>query len=146
MPQSSPDSTRDRVIQTMIGLTHPYTLQRIIISGNDSMNIDLSLRRRGFFRVSTTARCAPRGLHTVGLVVGHHSLQALQTLLYQISHYLSATASIAVVIDSHERGLGLKIRSKLEQFGFCIEGGTRCHEQFVLSAKRRDFSHMAKAA
>jgi len=146
MLKPAPDFAREQTIRTMVDLTRPSNLQRIIVAGSDSANIDLDLRGRGFFRVATTTTCSPRGQHTVGLVAGHHSLQALETILVQISHFLSATAAIAVVIDSRERGFGLKIRDRLEQFGFRIEAGVRCHEQFVLSARRRDFSHMAKAA
>jgi hypothetical protein len=146
MLQPALDLAREQIIRTMIDLTRPSNLHRIIVAGSDSAEIDLDLRRRGFFRVATMGRCTPRGQHTVGLVTGQHSLQALEVTLAQITHFLSTTATIAVVINSRESGLSMKIRERLERLGFRIEAGVRCHERFVLSARRQNFSHMAKAA
>lgn len=146
MLQLTPSVAREQIVCTMIELTRLSSLHRVVVAGSDGPEINLSLRRRGLFRVAMIGTCVPRGQHTVGLVVGQHSLQALETILAQISHFLCPTAAIAVVIDSRESGVGLKVRDRLEGLGFRIEAGVRCHERFVLSAHRQDFSHMAKAA
>lgn len=142
----TPDLAREQIVRTMIELTRPSSLHRIIVAGSDCADIDLDLRRRGFFRVTTMGRCIPRAQHTVGLIAGHHSLQALEAMLAQITHFLSTTATIAVVINSHENGMSMKIRERLERLGFRIEAGVRCRDSFVLSARRQNLSHMAKAA
>ncbi|MGL5167407.1 MAG: hypothetical protein ACRC9K_16115 [Afipia sp.] len=146
MLQLNFDLTHEQVMATMIDLTRPSILHRIIVAGGDSAVTELELRRRGFLRVSTTDRGTPRGQYSVGLVAGQHSLQALEAALAEISPFLSATAAIAVVIDFRGEGSNMKVREKLEQLGFRIEAGVRCHERFVLSARRRNFSNMANAA
>ena len=140
-------SSREQVVDTMIGLTRLTSLHRAIIAGSGSMEFYLALRRRGFSRVATTTTCRiPKGQHAVGLIAGHNSLQAIEAALAEISHFLCASAAIAVLIDSRESGVSLKIRAKLEQMGFRIEAGVRCREGFVLSAVRQDFSQMQNAA
>ncbi len=146
MLQLNFDLTHEQVMAAMIDLTRPSILHRIIVAGSDSAVTELELRRRGFLRVATTDRCVPRGQYSVGLVAGQHSLQALEAALAEISHFLGATAAIAVVIDFRGEGSSMKVRENLERLGFRIEAGVRCHERFVLSAQRRNFSNMANAA
>jgi len=140
-------SNREQVVDTMIGLTRLSNLHRAIVAGSDSLELYLALRRRGFVRVATTTTCrVARGQHAVGLITGQNSLSAIETSLVQISQFLGASAAIAVLIDSHESGLSLKIRTRLEQMGFRIEAGVRCQQGFVLSAYRQSFGQMENAA
>jgi hypothetical protein len=140
-------SNREQVIDTMIELTRLSSLRRTIVVGNGSLDLYLALRRRGFMRVATTATCRiPKGQHAVGLITGLNSLQAIEAALAEISPFLNASAAIAVLIDSREGGLSLRIRAKLEQMGFRIEAGARCQEGFVLSAVRQGFAQMEIAA
>ncbi len=88
----------------------------------------------------------PRRQHAVGLITGQNSLQAIEAALAQISQFLSASAAIAVLIDSRESGFCLKIRARLEQMGFRIEAGVRCQQGLVLSAYRQGFGQMENAA
>jgi hypothetical protein len=144
---TSSTSGREQVVDTMIELTRLSGLHRAIIAGGGGPELYLSLRRRGFMRVSTIATCRmPKGQHSVGLISGQNSLQAIETALTEISHYLSASAAIAVMIDSRESGFSLKVRNRLEQMGFRIEAGVRCQQAFVLSAYRHGFGQMEKAA
>ena len=138
---------REQVIDTMIGLTRLSNLHRTIVAGSDSLELYLALRRRGFVRVAATAICRiPKGQHAVGLITGQNSLRAIEAALAQISQFLSASAAIAVLIDSRESGFCLKIRSKLEQMGFRIEAGVRCQQGLVLSAYRQGYGQMENAA
>jgi hypothetical protein len=140
-------ANREQVVDTMIELTRLSHLHRAIVAGSDGMEFYLALRRRGFLRVATTATCRiPKGQHAVGLITGQNSLQAIVAALAEISQFLSASAAIAVLIDSRESGLSLKIRSKLEQMGFRIEAGVRCQQGLVLSAYRQGFGQMENAA
>jgi hypothetical protein len=138
---------REQVVDAMIALTRLSNLHRSIVAGRDSMELYLSLRRRGFIRVATPATCPlPRRQHTVALIAGGNSLLAIETALAQVSPFLSASAAIAILIRSHEGDLCLKIRKKLEQMGFRIEAGVRCHEGLVLSAYRQGFAQLEQAA
>jgi len=140
-------SNREQVVDTMIGLTRLTSLHRSIVVGSGSMELHLALRRRGFLRATTVALCRiPKGQHTVGLIAGHNSLQAIEAALVELSPFLATSATVAVLIDSRETGAGLRIREKLEQMGFRIEAGVRCQEGFVLSAIRHGYGQMKKAA
>ena len=144
-PHSIPD--REQVVDTMIDLTRLSNLHRAIVAGSDSLELYLALRCRGFIRVATTATCRiPRGQHAIGLITGQISLQAIEAALTRISPFLCTSATIAVLIDSRESGLSLKIRSRLEQMGFRIEAGVRCQQGLVLSAYRQGFGQMENAA
>ena len=140
-------SSREQVVDTMIGLTRLSNQQRAIIAGCDSMELYLALRLRGLMRVATTATCRiPRAQHAVGLVTGQNSLAAIEAALAGIAPFLCTSAAIAVLIDSTESGCCLKIRTRLEQMGFRIEAGVRCQQGLVLSAYRQGFGQMENAA
>jgi len=140
-------SSGEQVVDTMIELTRLSYLHRAIVAGSDSLEICIALRRRGFIRAATTTTCRiPKGQHAVGLITGQNSLKAIEAALAQISQFLSATAAIAILIESRESGFCLKIRSRLEQMGFRIEAGVRCQQGLVLSAYRHGFAQMENAA
>jgi hypothetical protein len=140
-------SNRAQVIDTMIELTQLSNLNRAIVAGSDSLEVYLALRRRGFVRVATTTTCRiAKGQHAVGLITGQNTLQAIEAALAQISQFLCTSASIAVLIDSREVGVCLRVRAKLEQLGFRIEAGVRCQQGLVLSAYRQGFGQIENAA
>ena len=147
MVQPHSASSREQVIDTMVGLTRLSNQHRAILAGSDSMELYLALRRRGFIRVATTATCrVPKGQHAVGLITGQNSLRGIEAALAEISQFLNASAAIAVLIDSRESGFCLKVRARLEQMGFRIEAGVRCQQGLVLSAYRQGFAQMENAA
>jgi hypothetical protein len=144
-PHSAPN--REQVVDTMIELTRLSHLHRAVIAGSDGLEYYLALQRRGFIRVATTATCRiAKRQHAIGLITGQNSLQAIEAALAQISPFLSASATVAVLIGSRESGLCLKIRGRLEQMGFRIEAGVRCQQGLVLSAYRQGFNQMEIAA
>ena len=147
MIQFQAGSDQPQVVDTMIELTRLSSLHRAIVAGSDSLELYLALRQRGFIAVATTAMCRmARGQHAVGLIAGQNSPAAIETALAQIAPFLCTSAAMAVLIGSHERGFGLKVRSRLEQMGFRIEAGVRCPQGLVLSAYRQGFGQMQKAA
>src|SRR5258705_8528 len=75
-----------------------------------------------------------------------NSLAAIEAALTRISPFLCTSAAVAILVDSRESGISLKIRSKLEQMGFRIEAGVRCQQGLVLSAYRQGFGQMENAA
>jgi hypothetical protein len=138
---------REQIADTMIGLTRLSNSHRVIIAGSDSLELYLCLRRRGLVHVNTTTTCRiPRRQHAIGLITGQGSLLAIEAALAQISQFLSASAAIAVLIDSRESGFCLKVRTRLEKMGFRIEAGVRCQQGLVLSAYRQGFGEMENVA
>jgi hypothetical protein len=132
-------SPRDEIVNTMIDLAHLSRSHRIIITGRDGIELYLALRRRGFaYPVLASGGRIPRGHYSAALIAGNLSFQEIETALAQVSRFLDAAADIAVSIESQESGLGAKVRTKLQQLGFRIEGGARCREGFVLAAHRQD--------
>jgi len=133
----------EQVIDTMIALTRPSNTDSIIIAGSESMELYTLLRRRGFRAVATPVTCpVARRRHPVGLIAGRNLLAALA----QVSPFLSANAAVAVLIESREGELCMKVRQRLQQMGFRIEAGVRCQQGLVLSACRLDFAQMKNAA
>jgi hypothetical protein len=137
----------ERIMETMIELASVSKSHRVIVTGSDSLEIYLGLCRRGYLRVATTATCRmPCGQHDVGLVAGQHSIQALEAILVRIVHFLNTASALAVWIGSHEDGHARRLRVLLERLGFRIEAATQCEQGYVLSARRREASHLLRAA
>jgi hypothetical protein len=133
-------SSQDEIVDTMIDLAHVSKSHRVVISGSDSIELYLALKRRGFaFGVLASACRVPCGQHAAGLIAGDHSYQALEAAIVQTSRFLNSSANIAVSIESQENGLGSRVRTKLQQLGFRIEAGARCRKGFVLAAHRQEF-------
>jgi hypothetical protein len=140
-------SDHDQVVETMITLTHLSNLNRAIVAGHESTELYLALRRRGFVRIGLPSTFRLRkAACAIGLVTVQDSFAEFEATLAQIAPSLGVTATIAVLIKSGEGGSALKIRKKLEQLGFRIEAGVRCHQGFVLSAYRQGFARMERAA
>jgi hypothetical protein len=142
---SAPSSPSGHILDTMISLTRLAAPHRVIAAGSDSMELYLALRRRGFLRVSTPTICrVARAQHAVGLVSGESSSHGIESVLDQIAPFLATNAGLALRVGSRENGL--KIRTRLEALGFQIEAGVRCRAGLVLSACRRGYGQMEKAA
>lgn len=147
MTQTNSATAQDQLIDTMVDLARLSQSHRIIIAGRDSLGIHRALHRRGFVHAATTATCRTScGQHSAGLIVGDRSFPDLEASLVRASQLLNATAIIVVSIESPERGLSLRVHTKLEQLGFRIEAGVRCQQGFLLSAYRCNFGLIAKAA
>jgi hypothetical protein len=133
----------EQVVDTMIALTRLSRLDGAIIAGQDSMELYLSLRRRGFVRVATSSTFRmPRRQYAVGLIVTHDTL----TELSQASAYLGTNAAVAVLVESPDSQFCVRVRERLQQIGFRIEAGVRCHRGLVLSATRQGYARMEAAA
>ena len=140
-------SEHDQVVETMITLTHLSNLNRAIVAGDGCTELYLALRRRGLVRVGLhlafrlhKATCA------VGLITVQDSLGSFEAALAQITPTLGTNATIAVLIKSGETGFALKIRKALERIGFRIEAGVRCQQGLVISAHRRGYAQLDRAA
>jgi hypothetical protein len=157
-------SDQAQVLDTMIGLTRLSLLQRVIVAGSRGMDLHLGLRRRGFLRVARISTSwIPRRQHAIALLADRNAT-AIEEVLDEISPYLAANATVAILIDSDSgagpgssnlrnsglgnssHGIGQGVRTKLQQMGFQIEAGVRCHQGFVLSACRQGFGRIERAA
>ena len=144
MVQLHSASDQAQVLDTMIGLTRLTLLQRAIIAGGDSMELYLGLKHRGFMRATPISTSwLPRRQHAIGLLADRSST-AIETALGDISPFLCTNATVAVLSDSDSSSLG--VRTKLQQMGFQIEAGVRCHQGLVLSACRHGFGRVEQAA
>jgi hypothetical protein len=144
-------SAHDEIVDTMIDLTHLSKSHRILAAGSGSVELYLALRRRGFrFTVLASSARPPSGQHSVGLIVGNRSYEAIEAAIGQMSRLLFPAASLTVSIDSQESGLGSRVGIRLQQLGFRIEAGARCRQGFVLAAHRegtgQQFGTIAKVA
>ncbi|MBR0696680.1 hypothetical protein [Bradyrhizobium lablabi] len=143
----SSTSERDQVVDTIITLTHLSNLNRAIVAGLDSTELYVDLRRRGFVRIGLPSTFRLRkAVCAVGLITVRDSFAEFESALAQVAPSLGTSAMIAVLIRSDPSGFALNIRKKLEQLGFRIEAGVRCHRGLVLSAGRQAFGHMECAA
>jgi hypothetical protein len=139
-------SGQAQVLDTMIALARLSALQRAIVAGSSGMQLYLGLRRRGFMRVATIATSwLPRKQHAIGLLADH-SAASIERALNEISPFLGTNATVVILLDANEHDSSLKVRTKLQQMGFQIEAGVRCHQGLVLSACRQGHSRMEKAA
>lgn len=139
-------SDQAQVLDTMIALTRLSLLQRAIIGGSGRMNLYHGLKRRGFMRVATISTSwLARRQHAIGLLADHGSA-GLETALTEISPFLSTSATIALLIETEDNSSSSGVRAKLQQMGFRIEAGVRCHQGLVLSACRQGFAQIEKAA
>lgn len=144
MVQLHSASDRAQVLDTMIGLTGLSLLQRAIVAGSGAMELHVGLRRRGFMRVTPiSSSWLPRRQHVIGLLADRGST-AIEKALGDISPFLCTNATVAVLIDSDSSCLG--VRTRLQQMGFQIEAGVRCHQGLVLSACRHGLSRIERAA
>ena len=144
MVQLHSASDQAQILDTMIGLTGLSLLQRAIIAGSGAMELHLGLERRGFMRVTPISTSwLPRRQHAIGLLADRSST-AIENALGDISPFLCTHATVAVLIEFDSSSLG--VRTKLQQMGFQIEAGVRCHQGLVLSACRHGFGRIARAA
>jgi hypothetical protein len=139
-------SDQAQVLDTMIGLTRLSHLQRAIIAGSRGMELYQGLRRRGFMRVTTLSKSwLALRQHAIGLLADRNAA-ALEAVLAELSPFLGASAVVALLIDADEISASLGVRAKLQQMGFQIEAGVRCHQGLVLSAGRQNLGQMETAA
>lgn len=140
-------ASSEQIMETMIELTRLSKSDRVIAAGSNAFDVYLGLHDRGFSRVATTATCRiPCGQHDVALVAGQHSIQALEALLVRIVPFLNTRATTAVWVGPDEHHRTNKLHLLLARLGFRIEAGAKCENGFVLSARRREWSHTAIAA
>src|SRR5215470_17331822 len=98
-PATDRTSALQQILDTMISLTRLSAIQRVIVAGDDSLELYLALRRLGFIRATTPAICrAPKAQHGVGLISSRNS--GAESMLDRLSPFLAANVSIAVLVGT----------------------------------------------
>jgi len=144
-PATDRTSALEQVLDTMISLTRLSPAQRVIVAGDDSLNLSVALWRLGFIRATTPTICrVPKAQHGIGLIANRNSGAGVESMLDRLSPFLAANASIALLIGVADTSS--KIRAKLQKLGFRIEAGVRCPAGLVMSACREGYAQMARAA
>ena len=147
MTDSSPIVSDERILDAMLLLARAAKPHRIMVAGPSAFDIYLGLLQRGFSRAATPVTCRIAcGQHDVALIAGHQTIQALETLLDRIVPFLNTRAALAIWLGPHELERGRRFQAELERLVFRIEARAQCETGFILSARRQQLDHLAKAA
>ena len=148
MTQSRLMPSSERIIEPMLALARCSKHHRIIVAGSQRSELMFDLHRRGYGRVATTTTCGlPDGQYDVALVDWRqHSINALETTLDWLVHFLTPSGVLVAWLDPQERAGNRTLRAMLEEHGLVVEAGTvRAHGSAV-AARRCDPYPLSKAA
>ena len=126
----------ERIVDGLIQLTFATKLHRIIVGGPKCVESLLELHRRGYLRATTAALCdVPCGQFDVALLAWReHSLEAFETTLTGLAHFLSGAGLLVVFVTARDRTQSLG--SALKRLGFRIEARMVCETGVTLCARR----------
>ena len=148
MIQSRLTPSSERIIEPMLGLARCSKHHRIIVAGSQRSELMFGLHRRGYGRVATTTTCGlPDGQYDVALVDWRqHSINALETTLDWLVHFLAPSGVLVAWVDPQERAGNRKLRAVLEEHGFVVEAGTVRDHGSAVAARRCDPCPLSKVA
>ena len=148
MIQSRLTPSSERIIEPMLGLARCSKHHRIIVAGSQRSELMFDLHRRGYGRVATTTTCGlPDGQYDVALVDWRqHSINALETTLDWLVHFLTPSGVLVAWLDPQERAGNRTLRAMLEEHGLVVEAGTVRDHGSAVAARRCDPCPVSKAA
>jgi hypothetical protein len=148
MIQSRLTPSSERIIEPMLGLARCSKHHRIIVAGSQRSELMFELHRRGYARVATTTTCGlPDGQYDVAFIDWRqHSINALETTLDWLVHFLGPSGVLVAWLDPQERAGNRKIRAILEEHGFVVEAGTVRDHGSAVAARRYDPCPISKVA
>lgn len=148
MLQSHLTPSGERIIEPMIGLARCSKRHRIIVAGAKRSELMFELHRRGYSRVATTTTCGlPDGQFDVALVDWRqHSINALETTLDWLVHFLGPSGVLVAWVDPQERAGSRKLRTMLGAHGFVVEAGTVRDYGSAVAARRCEARPICKVA
>ena len=148
MLQSHLTPSGEQIIEPMIGLARCSKRHRIIVAGSRRSELMFELYRRGYCRVATTTTCGlPDGQFDVALVDWRqHSINALETTLDWLVHFLGPSGVLVAWVDPQERAGNRKLRAMLEAHGFVVEAGTVRDYGSAVAARRCEARPISKVA
>src|SRR5499433_4381035 len=103
----------ERTVEPIIALAHCSKLARIIVTGANSAEAVIDLRRPGYARTTTTSNGGlPAGQYDVVLLDGRQrSVKAIETTLDWVADFLSFTGVLIVWLDPHQSATARPLRS-----------------------------------
>ena len=148
MVQSRLTPSSERIIEPMLGLARCSKHHRIIVAGSQRSELMFELHRRGYGRVATTTTCGlPHGQYDVALVDWRrHSINALETTLDWLVHFLTPSGVLVAWLDPQERAGNRTLRAMLEEHGLVVEAGTVRDHGSAVAARRCDPCPLSKVA
>ena len=148
MIQSRLMPSSERIIEPMLALARCSKHHRIIVAGSQRSELMFELHRRGYGRVATTTTCGlPDGQYDVALVDWRqHSINALETTLDWLVHFLGPSGVLVAWFDPQERAGNRKLRAMLEAHGFVVEAGTVRDYGSAVAARRCEARPISKVA
>jgi hypothetical protein len=148
MIQSRLTPSSERIVEPMLGLARCSKRYRIIVAGAKRSELMFELHRRGYSRVATTTTCGlPDGQYDVALVDWRqHSLNALETTMDWLVHFLRPSGVLVAWVDPQERAGNRKLRALLEAHDFVVEAGTVRDHGSAVAARRCDPFSISKVA
>ncbi len=148
MTRSGPIRSDERIMDAMIQLARAAKSNRMIVAGPNSSEVFLEVHHRGYLRVTTAKLCrVPCGQFDVALVAWReHSINALETTLDGLVHFLSTTGVLVVWVGSPDRIPFQMLRLALDRLGFRIEACTTCENGVAISARRRESHSIEQVA
>jgi hypothetical protein len=148
MIQSRLTPSSGRIIEPMLGLARCSKHHRIIVAGSQRSELMFDLHRRGYGRVATTTTCGlPHGQYDVALVDWRqHSINALETTLDWLVHFLTPSGVLVAWLDPQERAGNRTLRAMLERHGLVVEAGTARGHGSAVAARRCDPCPLSKVA
>jgi hypothetical protein len=138
----------ERIIEPMLALARCSKHHRIIVAGSQRSELMFELHRRGYGRVATTTTCGlPDGQYDVALVDWRqHSINALETTLDWLVHFLTPSGVLVAWLDPQERAGNRTLRAMLERHGLVVEAGTVRDHGSAVAARRCDPCPLSKVA
>src|SRR5215475_8788398 len=123
-------------------------LARIIVTGANSAEAVIDLRRLGYARTTTTSNCGlPAGQYDVVLLdARQRAVKAIETTLDCASAFLSLAGVLIVWLDALQPAAGRPLRTVLESHGFRIEAGTVHERGSAVAARRCEPKPISKVA
>jgi hypothetical protein len=135
-----------RILEPMIALAQCSKVQRIIVAGEQSIELMFELERCGYAHVASTAR--PAEQCQVALIdwLGHTFRSLETTLDWLVDFFLRPDAVLVVLTDRQKAQAREGVYTALERRGFSIEVATVRADGSLVSARRRELSLIHKAA
>ena len=119
-----------------------------MVTGANSAETVIDLRRLGYARATTTSNCGlPAGQYEVVLLDGRQrSIKAIETTLDWVADFLSRTGVLIVWLDPLQPATSRPLRAVLEGRGFRIEVGTVHERGSAVAARRYEVKPISKVA
>jgi hypothetical protein len=128
----------EQIMAAMIQLARAAKSNRMIVAGPDSSELFLELHHRGYLRVTTVKLCGvPCRQFDVALLAWRkHSINAVETTLDGLVHFLSTKGPLVVWVGALDRIPFQRLWLALDRLGFRIEACTTCENGVAISARR----------